>query len=148
MHHFRESVYMGRTRCSRKDVDRLLHNLDGRWKGKDYDLVRRNCCHFSKALCRELAVGPFPRWVLHAAQKGENALKAVEEGMVLRASSRKEEVKGYKYGDCTIGIVQQLIRRGRSGSRRQFSEKERDQGFCSAFQDFIMGVCSRRWLTY
>merc|ERR1712224_594494 len=40
------------------------------WMSEDYDILRRNCCHFSAALCEELGVGPVPSWVTNLAGVG------------------------------------------------------------------------------
>ena len=33
------------------------------WPGFEYDLLRRNCCLFSKEFVEQLGTGPVPGWV-------------------------------------------------------------------------------------
>ena len=40
------------------------------WRGREYNLLRRNCCHFSDALCVRMGVGPIPTWVHRLADAG------------------------------------------------------------------------------
>ena len=52
------------------------------WPGTGYDLLRRNCCSFSDALCVALGVGPIPTWVHRLADAG--AALGDEEQLVVR----------------------------------------------------------------
>ncbi|CAK9079713.1 DeSI-like protein At4g17486 [Durusdinium trenchii] len=69
-HSYREPVDMGTTTMTKQDVKLLIEKLKPEWKGDDYDLLRRNCCHFSDALCISLGVGPLPGWVTSLAGVG------------------------------------------------------------------------------
>merc|ERR1740138_2020115 len=61
VHSFRESVSMGATLLTPKHLEALLDQLAKDWPGAHYDLLRRNCCHFSDFLCRWLGVGAILR---------------------------------------------------------------------------------------
>lgn len=78
-HAYRESVSMGGTFHSEEEVKKLLRGLSKEWVGAGYNLLRRNCCHFSDALCRGLGVGPIPPWVLHLADVGASMVQGVEQ---------------------------------------------------------------------
>ena len=53
------------------EVAALLARLMDRWPGTEYDLTRRNCCHFAEELCSALGVEPkFPGWVNRLASAG------------------------------------------------------------------------------
>ncbi|CAE7347939.1 unnamed protein product, partial [Symbiodinium necroappetens] len=52
------------------DVILLLSALAQDWQGEDYDILHRNCCHFSDMLCRRLGVGPIPDWITNLAGAG------------------------------------------------------------------------------
>jgi len=67
---YRESVPMGEVTTSKEGVDRLVFRLMPEWRGPDYDLLRRNCCHFCGEFCKELGVGPVPRWLTSLADVG------------------------------------------------------------------------------
>eukprot|EP00928_Gymnodinium_smaydae_P033881 TRINITY_DN24142_c0_g1_i2.p1 TRINITY_DN24142_c0_g1~~TRINITY_DN24142_c0_g1_i2.p1 ORF type:complete len:702 (-),score=195.61 TRINITY_DN24142_c0_g1_i2:3-2054(-) len=76
-HLYREPVRMGRTLLSRQQARELIAELSSTWLGLDYDLLARNCCHFSDALCQRLGVGEAPRYVTHLASTSVAVLKAV-----------------------------------------------------------------------
>lgn len=67
---YRESVKMGHTPMSPREVDALLERMRNEWRGMEYDLLRKNCCVFSNAFCVELGVGPIPSWVTNLAAAG------------------------------------------------------------------------------
>jgi len=69
-HSYREPINMGKTRMSSRDVDSLIKQLVRAWPGQSYDILTRNCCHFSDELCRRLGMGPIPDWVLSLADTG------------------------------------------------------------------------------
>mmetsp|Transcript_123293 Transcript_123293/g.356253 ORF Transcript_123293/g.356253 Transcript_123293/m.356253 type:complete len:241 (-) Transcript_123293:39-761(-) len=75
-HLYRKSVPMGRTTMFKDGVDELIRLMAREWPVNGYDLLRRNCCHFSNELCLELGVGPIPQWILHLA----GAAAAIAEG--------------------------------------------------------------------
>eukprot|EP00438_Fugacium_kawagutii_P006346 Skav208392 [mRNA] locus=scaffold1179:78766:79548:- [translate_table: standard] len=82
-HAYREAVWMGETSLSEEDVMILLSTLAQDWKGIDYDILRRNCCHFSDAFCKSLEVGHIPGWVTNLAGAGAH----VESGLRTAVSS-------------------------------------------------------------
>ena len=41
-----------------------------RYPGGDYDLLRRNCCHFADDFARRLGVGGIPSWIMRLAKIG------------------------------------------------------------------------------
>lgn len=79
-HVYREAVAMGDTRLSKREVDKLIDQLAREWPGKDYDLLRHNCCHFSDEFCKRLGVDRVPGWVLSLAGVGAMLRSAVRIG--------------------------------------------------------------------
>lgn len=69
-HAYREAVPMGETDLSQVEVEELLMRLASNWRGAHYDVLRRNCTHFSEEFCRKLGVGPIPAWVGNIALAG------------------------------------------------------------------------------
>jgi len=53
---FKERIDLGGANLTLKGVDlhAALYKLKSEWRGKDYDLSKRNCNHFSNALCQIL----------------------------------------------------------------------------------------------
>eukprot|EP00930_Biecheleria_cincta_P085412 TRINITY_DN74801_c0_g1_i1.p1 TRINITY_DN74801_c0_g1~~TRINITY_DN74801_c0_g1_i1.p1 ORF type:complete len:446 (-),score=102.46 TRINITY_DN74801_c0_g1_i1:14-1315(-) len=69
-HHYRQTVNMGKTKATAEDIADIIHNLLEEYPGDDYDLLRRNCCHFADDMCRRLGVGGIPSWVIRLARIG------------------------------------------------------------------------------
>lgn len=69
-HSYRTSVDMGKTWLTEREVSLLVEWMRGEWPGHSYDMLTRNCCHFSDELCRRLNVGPIPLWTTSLAGAG------------------------------------------------------------------------------
>jgi len=70
MHGYRESAYLGDCGLKPPQVQAILAALSPNWYGPTYDLIRKNCCSFSKAFAVELGVGPVPAWSHRLADAG------------------------------------------------------------------------------
>lgn len=70
LHHYSESLHMGVTNVSRDSFEGLMEKLLRKWRGRDYDLLYKNCCHFCEDLCSALRVDPLPDWVNNLAGAG------------------------------------------------------------------------------
>ena len=66
-HSYRESVHMGYTDLTPFEVQMLLVDMAKRWRGRQYDLLNKNCTHFADELCQLLGVGELPPWVTNLA---------------------------------------------------------------------------------
>lgn len=100
-HRYRESVEMGDTKLSKKQVAEVIRKLKLEWQGEKYDVLRFNCCHFCDALCKELDVGPLPRWILNMAGAGakvadvsHKAAKPVAFAASLAGAGARKATKG------------------------------------------------------
>lgn len=69
-HHFRQTVCLRATKLSGEEVTRVLAQLVEEYRGGDYELLRRNCCHFAEDFARRLGVRRIPRWVHRLARLG------------------------------------------------------------------------------
>jgi hypothetical protein len=69
-HRYRETVVLKRSKLSAEDVSELMVQLLEEYPGHDYDLLRRNCCHFADDFCRRLGAGGIPGWVHRLARVG------------------------------------------------------------------------------
>ena len=67
---YRQSIFLGVTKLSSESVAELLGEAVENWPGDDYDLLRRNCCHFADEFCLNLGVGPIPGWIHRFARIG------------------------------------------------------------------------------
>lgn len=69
-HKYRTAIPMGHTYFTKRRFARLIGAMEREWLGSDYDLLRRNCCHFSETICQRLGLGAIPRWVMSLASAG------------------------------------------------------------------------------
>merc|ERR1712107_383341 len=79
MHHYRQTVTLGRAKVAPEEVAPIISNLVEEYSGKNYDLLRRNCCHFADDFAVRLGAGRIPGWVHRLARLGatvENVLLA------------------------------------------------------------------------
>lgn len=81
-HAYRESLAMGETDISQADLPHIIEHISKEWIGEDYDLLRKNCCHFAAALVKEFHVGPVPTWVTNLAGAGATIDKGFQEAVV------------------------------------------------------------------
>lgn len=104
-HVFRESITMGATTMTRQEVLALIKELREHWPSSEYDLLYRNCCHFSNTLCRQLGVGTIPDYLLSLAETGATVTEPIEY-MNARTHSFAGKFKGLFScggGGCTGG---------------------------------------------
>lgn len=67
---YRQSVDMGTTALTQKDVQQAILSMQREWQGSEYDLFLKNCGTFCNALCIRLGVGSLPAWVTRLAEAG------------------------------------------------------------------------------
>mmetsp|Transcript_159348 Transcript_159348/g.281361 ORF Transcript_159348/g.281361 Transcript_159348/m.281361 type:complete len:195 (+) Transcript_159348:67-651(+) len=77
-HRYRESIEMGETSLSSRQLSSLIRRMARDWQGDSYNLLRRNCCNFADTFCRELGVGGIPRWVMNLAGAGAKVANAAQ----------------------------------------------------------------------
>merc|ERR1712196_431310 len=70
---------MGRRATVAPDsIATIISNLIEEYPGEDYDLLRRNCCHFADDFCRRLGVGGIPGWIHRLARVGAGVATMLE----------------------------------------------------------------------
>lgn len=91
---YKETVDLGKTTLSEKDIRSVLSNIRNDFPAKTYDLTSKNCNHFTELLSTRLDVHHnYPSWVNRAAKWG-NSLKG---GMdPVQAEKRKMELDKLK----------------------------------------------------
>eukprot|EP00437_Effrenium_voratum_P050769 CAMPEP_0181541486 /NCGR_PEP_ID=MMETSP1110-20121109/77427_1 /TAXON_ID=174948 /ORGANISM="Symbiodinium sp., Strain CCMP421" /LENGTH=180 /DNA_ID=CAMNT_0023673161 /DNA_START=92 /DNA_END=635 /DNA_ORIENTATION=+ len=52
------------------NVNEVISNMIEDYPGRNYDVLRRNCCHFADDFCQRLAVERPPEWVHRLARFG------------------------------------------------------------------------------
>ncbi|CAA2980962.1 Hypothetical predicted protein [Olea europaea subsp. europaea] len=67
---FRKSILMGWTDVSPGGVRRLMEELAQKYRGNTYNLITKNCNHFSNDVCIKLTGNPIPSWINRLARLG------------------------------------------------------------------------------
>lgn len=110
-HKFKQSIDMGSTSLSAREVAQVLGDLKDLWVAEEYRLLQHNCCDFSNEFCKRLGVGVVPGWVKSAAGLAahlDDTLHArhlaavVDKGKVSRGVTEED---AYKLGDLTRGAA-------------------------------------------
>ena len=121
------------TRNTKAEVNDILDRMEKEWEGLSYDLLKKNCCHFSDAFLIELGVKPCPRWVLNLADAGANLSETVDLGKRARGA---EMDSAYQVGDYTRGSLASIAARGKRARGMQSSASLH-------FLDFPLGVAKK-----
>jgi len=92
-HRFRETVQLANTKLSEREVGEVVRSLIQEYRGRDYNLIERNCCHFVEDFCQRLGVGSIPAWVhrlgraYDGLQKASKSLGSLSAGPSLSCCS-------------------------------------------------------------
>lgn len=109
MHDFYQTVELGTVTHSQEYVDTLLNEMQNDWMGPDYDLLRKNCTHFSNEFATRLGVGPIPGWIMNLAGVGATLEDTVRKGARARMDEQglppNMSIQSYHFGDVTRGLV-------------------------------------------
>lgn len=112
-HTYRGKKKIGATSMTDEEVYKLLDTMeaDG-WRGHNYDVFTKNCCHFSEEFAERLGVPKLSFWVKSWARFWMRISAVHNKGIDSRmqrdyASLEKEQndEASYKLGDFTRGIV-------------------------------------------
>lgn len=83
-HHFRQTIKLNPTMFPADKISTLIAELVEEYPGPDYNLLRRNCCHFADDFCKRLGVGGIPGWVHRLARLGagvDTILQSAPQGL-------------------------------------------------------------------
>lgn len=67
---FKTEILHGFTFASQPEIEAILDEVSQEFQGRSYNLLTRNCNHFSSELCRRLTGQPGPGWLNRAASIG------------------------------------------------------------------------------
>ncbi|KAL0096508.1 PPPDE putative peptidase domain-containing protein, partial [Phycomyces blakesleeanus] len=67
---FKQSIHMGCTELSDEAIGQVLKDLSKEFIGTSYNLLTRNCNHFTETLVQRLVKKPAPKWINRAAKLG------------------------------------------------------------------------------
>lgn len=102
-HHYRKPIPMGNTECTEDQVYDILQEMSAKWRGKDYNLLRHNCTHFSDTFCQALGLQGLPRWVMSLAASGTRLEDINHIGYEARSGSPQGHTG---YGDLPRGLLE------------------------------------------
>eukprot|EP00746_Dinoflagellata_sp_MGD_P164427 gnl/MRDRNA2_/MRDRNA2_93045_c0_seq1.p1 gnl/MRDRNA2_/MRDRNA2_93045_c0~~gnl/MRDRNA2_/MRDRNA2_93045_c0_seq1.p1 ORF type:complete len:331 (-),score=55.60 gnl/MRDRNA2_/MRDRNA2_93045_c0_seq1:108-1100(-) len=77
-HTYRETLEMGYTHLSAKEVSAIVNEMMYEWMGYTYDVFTRNCHHFSEEFCQRLGVGHIPPWLNALATSSGETVEYIE----------------------------------------------------------------------
>lgn len=92
-HSYRESILLGYTSTSRKELRKLTKEMKKEWMGPSYRLISKNCIHFSSAFSQRLGVAEVPRWVFGMATLAKELVDGI-------ASSSEALTRAVSLMDC------------------------------------------------
>ncbi|KAL6634861.1 hypothetical protein ACP70R_027532 [Stipagrostis hirtigluma subsp. patula] len=67
---YRRSVCLGTTDMSPEEFRTFIEKLAGKYHGNTYNLITKNCNHFTDDVCQNLTGKPIPGWVNRLARVG------------------------------------------------------------------------------
>lgn len=67
---FRRSILLGSTDMSRSEVCSFMDLISDQYRGNSYDLIYKNCNHFTNEICHCLTGKHIPGWVNRLARVG------------------------------------------------------------------------------
>jgi hypothetical protein len=68
---FRESILLGVTSYSYREIFSVLDNLKSKFPGNSYHLIRKNCNTFTNCFSEAILHKPIPSWVNRMANAGK-----------------------------------------------------------------------------
>jgi hypothetical protein len=97
-HRFRQAILIGYTQLSQDLIMDVLTDLIEEFRGQDYRMFDKNCCHFADEFCKRLGVGDIPTWVHrlgHIASNAQGLIKGLTgcscTNMELAAKRRQDD---------------------------------------------------------
>lgn len=102
---FYQTVELGLSRLSREEIMRIVTEVRSEFPASSYDIVSRNCNHFSDALGRRLCGQGTPPWVNRLAGLGEAVRSAVGSAPGGAAAGRPVAKAEGAGGPAAAGLV-------------------------------------------
>jgi hypothetical protein len=67
---FKHEILQGFTLSPQNEIDAIIHEVSQEFQGTSYNLLTKNCNHFTAYLCQRLTGRPGPGWLNRAASIG------------------------------------------------------------------------------
>lgn len=98
-----------------------MQRVAGRFLGREYDLLSRNCNHFTSELCAELTGRKAPGWLNRAAGVGGRVPCVVPKEWISVPDAEEEELEdGEEEGEGQGGEREGMLEESRRRERRDF----------------------------
>lgn len=68
---FRESILLGKTSLSPKEINKIIDSLRDKFPGDSYDVIRKNCNTFTNCVCEAILHKKIPGYVNRLANWGK-----------------------------------------------------------------------------
>merc|ERR1712187_894719 len=97
---------MGVTEHSSEKIAEIIACMVEEYPGEDYDLLRRNCCHFAEDFCKRLGVGPIPAWIHRLARIGAGVATMLEgaHSVATKVSEAQRTIsETWTAAECQLG---------------------------------------------
>jgi len=94
MYEYRESVPLGVTSLSPARASAAVAALRAAWRGRDYEVLERNCNHFCEALCEALGCEGPPAWLNAFANNARAARGAYRDAASVAERAYESAVSG------------------------------------------------------
>jgi len=151
-HDYYQSLPLGDVKLTRGKVEEILNELKEEWQGEDYDLLKKNCCHFSKTFVERLgAPKPVPNWVMNLAGIGEKIQDlAIRGGQQRKGPGFDLRCNSYHFGDVTRGVfavglekIEEMDMTSPSGAvSKMISTRGQSTSTCDSILALCGSVCS------
>lgn len=69
---FRQSIKIGETSLTKRQVEMLIMEMGSQYAGKSYNIISRNCNHFTDDLGKRLCKRGIPSWINRLAFMGKH----------------------------------------------------------------------------
>ncbi|KAI5780450.1 PPPDE putative peptidase domain-containing protein [Geopyxis carbonaria] len=79
---WRQEILHGFTYASPEEIEEIIRDASKEFTGPSYNLLTRNCNHFTSHLCKALTGQPAPNWINRAASIGVALPCVVPQGWV------------------------------------------------------------------
>lgn len=118
---FRCSILHGICFLSPEEIEAVVQRVAGRFLGREYDLLSRNCNHFTSELCAELTGRKAPGWLNRAAGVGGRVPCVVPKEWISVPDAEEEELEdGEEEGEGQGGEREGMLEESRRRERRDF----------------------------
>ncbi|RHZ78609.1 hypothetical protein Glove_158g110 [Diversispora epigaea] len=99
---FKESFLIGYTSMDKEEIKNVIDELSMEWRGNSYNLLSRNCNHFSSELCSRLVGKPAPNWINRAARLGTFFPCILESSWIMNSMVVVPEPQSTYYSKETV----------------------------------------------